>query len=217
MIAERMRRMRGRRARRTSPDSHVRAQGGLRRDRGAVLVEITLIAPLFIGMVLFIFEMGLLFRDSLTTDNASRQAARAASAQGRNPSADFYILRSAEHGLAAMGLESLEYVVVFKASGPGDTVPSQCRTASQQNLCNRYEPADFFASLEDSSGNDTGNFRCGSLDFRWCPSSREARASVGPDYVGVHVETRHRYLTNFFSGPTTLGSTTILRIEPDQR
>ncbi len=186
-------------------------------ERGAVLVELALITPLFFTMILFVFEVGLLFRDSLTTDNASRQAARAASTQGRDPEADFYILRSVEHGLAAMGLESLEYVVVFKASGPGDTVPNQCRTASQQNLCNHYEPADFFASLDDNLGNDAGNFRCGSLDHRWCPATREASASAGPDYIGVHVETTHSYLTNIFTGPAQLGSTTILRIEPDSR
>lgn len=210
---------------RTTSRSAARHSGGIGgrhagrndRDRGAVLVELALVAPLFIGLILFVFEMGLLFRDSLTTDNASRQAARAASTQGRGPEADFYILRAVEHGLSAMGLESLEYVIVFKASGPGDTVPNQCRTASQQNLCNRYVAADFFASLEDNLGNDTGNFRCGTLDYRWCPTTREASASVGPDYIGIHVETEHTFLTDMFGGQTQLGSTTILRIEPDQR
>lgn len=185
--------------------------------RGAVLVEMALVAPLFFGIIFFIFELGLLFRDSLTTDNASRVAARAASSQGRNPDADFFVLQAAAHGLSAIGLENLEYVVVFKASGPGDTLPPGCRTSSQQDLCNHYKPADIFASLDTVDGSDAGNFRCGSLDSGWCPATRETQASVGPDYIGVHIETRHRYVTDFFSGPTELGSTTVMRIEPDRR
>lgn len=188
-----------------------------RRDRGAALVEASLVTGLFLVLVFFIFEMGFLFRDSLTTGNASREAARAASTLGRSPDTDFYTIRTAEHGLEAMGLQSLDVLVVFKASGPGDTVPGACLSASVIGVCNRYTPADFFAEKEDTSGNPTGNFGCGTLDYYWCPTTRETRASVGPDYVGIYIRTKHNYLTGMFGAQTDLESTTILRIEPDQR
>ncbi len=186
-------------------------------ERGAVLVEIALVTPAFLLLIFGIFELGFLFRDSLTTENASREAARSASTKGRAPEADFFIIRSAENGLAAMDLQSLEYLVVFKATGPGDEVPDSCRTASQSGLCNRYTAADFFASLDDLNGNDTGNFRCGSLDSSWCATDRETQASTGLDYIGVHVETNHGFLTGAFGSTTSLGATTVLQIEPDRR
>lgn len=184
-------------------------------ERGAALLEAALVTPIFLMIVFGIMEMGLLFRDSLTTENASREGARAASTRGNRADADYFVLRTVEHGLEAMGLERLQYVTVFKATGPGDTMPASCATASQANLCNRYTAADFFAELDDAAGNDTGNFRCGSLDSAWCPTSRETSLSAGTDFLGVHVQTRHDFITGFFSGGNDLGETTILRLEPD--
>ena len=175
-----------------------------------------MITPVFLLVVFSIFEMGLLFRDSLTTDNASREGARAASTRGDRDDADYYILRTIEHGLEAMGLERLQVVVVFEATGPDDTVPASCLTASQPGLCNRYTAADFFAELDTAAGVDTGNFRCGTRDSAWCPTTRETSLSAGTDFIGVHVETRHDFITGFFSGSNDLGETTILRLEPDE-
>lgn len=190
-----------------------RAEGS---ERGAALIEAALITPIFLLVIFSIFEMGLLFRDSLTTDSASREGARAASTRGDRGDADYYIIRTIEHGLEAMGLERLQYVVVFKATGPNDTVPAACRVASQTDLCNRYTAADFFAELDTAAGADTGNFRCGSRDSAWCPTTRETSLSAGTDFIGIHVETRHEFITGFFSGGNDLGETTILRLEPDE-
>ncbi len=190
---------------------------GGRRQRGATLVEASIVSMLFLMVIFFIFEMGLLFRASLTTSNASREAARAASTKGRDADADYYTIRITEHGLQAIGLRSLDMLVIFKASGPDDTVPGACLSGSQTGLCNRYTAADFFAEIEDAAGNPTGNFGCGTLDAAWCPTSREAQASVGPDYVGIYVQTSHSYLTGLFGTQTDLDATTILRIEPDSR
>ncbi len=187
-----------------------------RSERGAALLEAALVTPVFILIVFGILEIGLLFRDSLTTDNASREGARAASTRGNESDADYYVLRTIEHGLEAMGLERLEYVVIFRATGPGATLPGACATASQGGLCNRYTAADFFAELDDSSGNDTGNFRCGTLDSSWCPTTRETSLSAGTDFIGIHVQTRHDFVTGMFSGGNDLGETTILRLEPDE-
>lgn len=184
-------------------------------ERGAALLEAALVTPIFLLVVFGVMELGLLFRDSLTTDNASREGARAASTRGNQADADYYILRTVEHGLEAIGLERLQYVVVFNASGPGDAMPAACATASQAGVCNRYTAADFFAELDDAFGNDTGNFRCGTLDSSWCATTRETSLAAGPDFVGIHVQTRHDFVTGMFSGGNDLGETTILRLEPE--
>ena len=172
--------------------------------------------PIFLLVIFTIFEMGLLFRDSLTTDNASREGARAASTRGNAADADYFIIRTVEHGLEAMGLQRLQYVVVFKATGPDSVMPPGCAVSSQAGICNRYTAADFFAELDDSFGNDTGNFRCGTLDSSWCPTTRETSLSAGTDFIGIHVATRHNYISGLFSGGTDLGETTILRLEPEE-
>lgn len=180
------------------------------------MIEAAIVIPVFVLIVFFILELGLLFRDSLTTDNASREGARAASTRGNEADADYFVLRTVEHGLEAMGLQRLDYVVVFEATGPDDTVPGSCRTASQAGLCNRYTAADFFAEIDDALGNDTGNFRCGSLDSAWCPTTRETSLAAGTDFVGIHVQTSHSFITGIFGSGQSLGETTILRLEPDE-
>jgi hypothetical protein len=195
-----------------------RARSRRESERGSALVEAAFITPIFFSLIFGILEFGLLFRNELTTNNAAQQGARAASVGGRSPDADYLILRSVDHGLSAMGLETLDYVVVFKATGPDTPVPAACLTASQSNLCNRYTAADFYKEIDDpGTGADTGNFRCGvaSVDRFWCPSSRVSDLASA-DYVGVHIQTRHRFITGLFGDGRILSDTTIIRLEPDE-
>jgi hypothetical protein len=195
-------------------------------ERGAALIEAALITPIFFSLIFGILEFGLLFRNSLTTHNAGHEGARSASVSGRSPDADYLILRSVEHGLAAMGLQTLDYVIVFKASGPNATVPTACLTASQTYnpatpaapACNRYTAADFFKEIKDPvTGVDSGNFHCGAraVDRYWCPTVRVTNLATGPDYVGVAIETRHQFITGLFGAGRLLHETTIIRLEPD--
>ena len=192
-------------------------------ERGAALVEAAFVTPVFFALIFGIFEFGLLFRNNLTTNNAAQQGARAASVSGQRPDADYLVLRSIEHGLSAMDLDQLEYVVVFRADGPDDTVPTACLTASvtytggSSDGCNRYVAADFAKEIDDSSGNDTGNFRCSStaVDRFWCPAWRETSISAGVEYVGIHIQTRHQFITGIFGDGKDLSETVILRLEPE--
>lgn len=196
-----------------------------RRERGAAIVEAAIITPLFFTLIFGILEFGLLFRNSLTTSNASHEGARSASVSGRAGEADYLILRSIEHGMQAMGLQNLDVVVVFKAAGPNATVPTACLTASQTYTpanpaapaCNRYTAADFYKALNNADGSDAGNFKCSAnaVDRFWCPTARVTDLTNGPDYLGVYVQTQHRFITGLFGGGKTLKQTTVLRLEPD--
>ncbi len=200
-------------------------RGDRRGERGAAFLEAAIITPLFFTLIFGIFEFGLLFRDSLTTTNAGKQGARSASVSGQRPDADYLILRSIEHGLQAMGTDELELIVVFRASGPDDVVPPSCLVSSQLDAgpgtlaCNRYTPAHLALDIDDSAGDDVGNFRCSTtaVDRYWCPADRETSISGGVEYVGVYVETSHSYITGLFGGGTTLTETTILRLEPESQ
>ncbi len=184
-------------------------------ERGAALIEAAIITPLFVMLIFAIFELGLVFRNSLTVQNAVQEGVRAASIQGNRSDADFAILRSIEHGIQAAGTNEIEYVIVFKAAGPGEAIPNSCHNASRPKVCNRYSARHFTALLDDAAGNDTGNFRCGNLDSAWCPTDRVASLSAGVDYIGVHIVFNHYYLTGMFGNATKLTSTAILPVEPD--
>ncbi len=176
-----------------APERHRR--GG---ERGSTLTEAAFVTFPFFLLIFGVMEMGFLFRNYLTVSNTAAQAARAASVYGADRDADFQILRSADHGIGAMGLDDLEFVVVWRASGPSDTVPDACKTASQGPVtadpvdavqydptvhqCNRYVPADFAKPYKldtDSDGipdTETDFFGCTSssdnIDRAWCPMSR---------------------------------------------
>ncbi|MGF1598103.1 MAG: TadE/TadG family type IV pilus assembly protein [Acidimicrobiales bacterium] len=197
---------------------------GRRHERGAALIEAAFVTPVFFLLLFGIFEFGLLFRNSLTTNNAAQQGARAASVGGRAPDTDYLVLRSIEHGVSAMGLQELEVVVVFRAQSPDDAVPPACLTNSvaatspTSVACNRYTASDFFLEIEDpATGVATGNWQCGAsaVDRFWCPSGRATSLSTGTDYLGVYVETDHSFITGLFGGGRQLSETRIVRLEPD--
>lgn len=198
-----------------------------RRDgeRGSAIIEAAFVAPVFFLLIFAIFEFGFMLRNYLTLANATTDAARTASVMGDNLDADFQIIRSLEHALQPVGLEALDFVVIYEASGPNDTVPTACLTAPQGPTgaikCNRYTAADFFLPYVDPvTSLETDNFRCVSatlsIDRYWCPTTRETSISGSPDYVGVYMEINHDYLTGFIGDTRTLANNKIVRIEPER-
>jgi hypothetical protein len=58
------------------------------------------------------------------------------------------------------------------------------------------------------------------VDWGWCPLVRidsiSGNGGAGTDYVGVYAQARHQYLTGFCQNQSTLSSTKIIRIEPEE-
>lgn len=188
-------------------------------ERGAALVEAAFVAPVFFLMLFAVFEFGFLFRNSLTTTNASREGARAASVHGAGPQTDFLVLQTIKHGIAAQGTDDIEYVVIYRLESPDDPMPDICHTRSDDDEdCNRYVASDLDLAYYDTNGDKTDTFGCVanvSIDRYWCPITREDSMSGPPDLVGVYVKTRHTYMTGFIGESTTLEETTVIRIEPE--
>ncbi len=159
-----------------------------RTERGTTLTEAAFVTLPFFLIIFGILEMGFLFRNYLTISNTAAEAGRAASVYGSNVDADFQILRAAEHGVAAMGVEQLDYLVVWRATGPDDQVPDACRpdqggstrfhpdrgrsidpaddepvgSGETNRECNIYLPGDFSLNYLDpaSPGTKTTHFGC---------------------------------------------------------
>lgn len=205
-----------------SLDSSLPAWRRRRGERGSAIIEAAFVTPVFLLLLFGILEYGLLFRDNLTTTNASQEAARAASIGGRSLEADYITLETLEHGIAAMGLEGLNYAVIFNATVLDGEIPDghACHTQSVADVCNRYLPGDFAYELTDAGGNVTGYFRCttsgDNLDGAWCPLDRRSGLGDDSDLIGVYVNTTHDYITGFFGESQILDATTVIRVEPDE-
>lgn len=198
-----------------------RAQG----DRGAALVEAALITPVFALLLFGIIEYGLTFRDYLTVANASRDGARAASAFGDDTYADYNVLQVIKQSTKGFRPNEIQRVIIFDAGGVGGSVLNSshpaypCLNAAQgiTNICNVYVAADLSRPRSDF-GCQTGR----NLDRYWCPAAlngqdgREVRASVGPDYIGVYVQTRHNFITGIFGSGLNLNDELVMRIEPQE-
>ncbi len=182
-----------------------------RNSRGAVLVEAAIVAPLFFVMVFGVLEYGMAFYARLTVQNMSLNGARTASAAGDDLNADFRILREVNDSRTTLSTGSITHVIVYKASGPNDSVPTGCLAASSSGVCNRYTGSDLVGLDED-------DFKCddsSDLDRAWCPHTRSVvLASPGPDYIGIYVRATHDPITGFFGDEFVFTTDTVMRLEP---
>ena len=183
------------------------------------MVEAAFVAPVFFMLIFGVIEFGFLFKDKLTTDNASRVGGRAASVAGAGDESDFLVLQSVGHGLNSMNRAQVSKVIVYRAATPQDPVPASCLSSGSQS-----GPGDFYdsAALDqlfyetDGSANDYFGCVSGtSADRFWCPNTRDdSLTGSPPDYIGVYVETEHAFITGLFGDGVTLTQTAVNRIEP---
>jgi hypothetical protein len=182
------------------------------RESGSATVEAALVTPVVFLLIFGIIEFGWALHDKVTVASVGYAAARVASTQGSDSLADYQTLRAVAKVAAALPPSRIDYIVVFKASGPTDAVPSVCTTGtSQDGVCNVYLAADLDAP--------STAFGCGTnaKDRFWCPSTRkvaELQSSGGPpDHVGVWVKARHDSIAAVFGSGHTFTDSVVLRIE----
>ncbi len=179
-----------------------------RGDKGASLVEASILLPMLILLVVGLSEIGFLVIDYLTVTNAAREGARtgAAAADYVDPlsgiDADDLILESVEEAACNLKFGELTEVSIYLTDGNGDPVFGSV---------NVYEPSGSLAC-----GNSANALSCVN-GCPWAPASRD-REPPGFDVLGVEVVFEHGDVTGFFPFPTiTWGDTAIMQIEPDTR
>jgi len=190
--------------RRSSPHSAT-------RQRGAALVEFSLILVPLVLILVGTVELGLAWRDTLTLDQASRSGARVAASLANNPASDREALRALVSVLGPQDLDQIEYVVLYEVGSDG-AMPSGCDAASSAQ-CNRYPQA----ALADLDNDMRWECSASSHDGNWCPTDREPELTSPVD-MGVRIESRRPWVTGMLPGDgITIGSTTIMRLNPLHR
>lgn len=204
----------------TTRENAKRKNPGKPGERGASLVEVALVTPIFIVVVMAMFELSFMTHNYVKATGAASASSRAVTVAGASPPADFLAIRALEDGLSSFAPEDIELVVIYKADGADASVPVGCLSnpIPAGLECNSYTASDFFLSYTDAAGVPTGHWGCGptARDDDWCPIGRQSGLSDpgGPDHVGVFLRIRQENVTGFFDWDRTLEVNRVSRIEP---
>ena len=180
-------------------------------ERGAAMVELAFILPLFVLLIFGLIEFGLMFRERLTIASATSSAARTGATLGTEESADWRILQALEAGLYdQVDTSVLISVEIFKANpttgakaGPVD------RYVYNPSLGCKWDPCPDPASPPIVNGNPA----------TYPPSSRDTTldpSGGGLDVLGIEVRYQHTTATNLIPFLNrTLSERALVRLEPD--
>ena len=160
----------------------------MHRERGAVMVEMAIVVPVFILLLFGMLEFGLAFKDKLAMGHAVSQATRDAAVRGNEDTADKEILDAFEAGLAAAtSIDAVQYVDIFKANADGSP-----------RIWDRYEPDGSPCGWtpcpdpEDPTGPVYGN----PADYPPCGRDTALDPNDGVDTIGVRVTYNHTWSTS---------------------
>jgi Flp pilus assembly protein TadG len=187
----------------------------MKSERGAVLVELALVAMVLATLVTGVFEIGMAWSDHQSLTQSSRSGARVGSQLGTSAQADNQVLRAVEAGLGDQ-IGDLTRIVIYQADTNGD-MPAACVSAapgySGGANCNVYGPADL--AVLDTTAQWGSGTACGPRDGNWCSVTERNDAQATASYLGVYVEIDRPFLTGLFGGGShTMTETTVMRIEP---
>ncbi|MFP3915227.1 MAG: TadE/TadG family type IV pilus assembly protein [Actinomycetota bacterium] len=165
-------------------------------------MEFSLVLPLLVALMVGIMELGMAFRDVLTTSSAVREGTRVLSALGNDPDADCTALIAAIDTLLLGGsIDQLQRVEIYRADSDGDQVPADTNTYTLTGT--DYKDCDDWATA-----------------IGWPSVGRNVIAGGSPplDIAGMRIIYRHDYVIGLppFSGGFTIDQTTISRLEPEE-
>lgn len=179
-------------------------------QRGAVMVETLIVAPLLLMLVLGGIEVGMIVKDLQTTVGAARSAARVVSSASDTRLADFDAIASLQASLHEIDPADIVSITIFKARPDGSMLPA-CAAGSINNNCNVYDGATFLAlTTADFPGSSCAP---GDPDDAWCPTDRESDLADDPDWIGVRVVIHHDSVAPFL-GDRTVSDVAVMRLEP---
>jgi Flp pilus assembly protein TadG len=188
-----------------------------RGEEGAALVELAICATLLITIAFGIVEFGNAWNRKLEVETAARAGARVGSSLGHDRSADQGLLQATVSVLNDIGLDNVDYVVVYNALGSDGKPLGTCASSppvAANGKCNVYTGAqlrnlgtlNFSSACTGSSGS--------AVDRWWCPTDRHHVQHDGTDWLGVYVQADYVTVTGLFKSPFYLSSRAVMRVEP---
>lgn len=178
------------------PNQRARKDG---RQRGAVLVEAALVAPIVMVLIFGIFEGGLFMLSYLSLEDVSRDSAREMSIHGTQTDAEQIVVDEIKSRLDVVNDGAVQKVIIYEATTVKDGPSAACLAAAPPG--NAVDGCSVYTATELSSGAVV----CG-----WCSTDR-----VGGELAGVYIEMDYKSVTSIFP-TTTIDSFSVLRTERGQ-
>jgi len=174
-------------------------------EDGATLVEAAIILPVLILIIVTIMELGLAFKDFLTTDFAAKEGVRVGALAGNDVDADCDIIQSVVDGYGATDFANLQGITIFQVSVSGSPVGGTSNTWTFPN-----NPGDDPSDCADWSQ---------SAPAAWPSTTRDVLVGGGADLdiLGITIDTRHDWITGVppWRGQMNIVRTAIQRLEPE--
>ena len=180
------------------------------RDRGAVMVEMAIVVPIFLLLVFGMLEFGLAFKNKLTMAHAANQATRRATVLGNDATADIEILQAFEEGLVgAASVDWIVYVDIFRGNDDGSKDVWDRYTYDADGVPCDWDPCPDPAIVDPVVYGSPDNYPPCARDISLDPSD-------GVDTIGVEVEYTHTWVTGVLGfSQETWHETAMGRMEPD--
>ncbi|MDZ7732529.1 MAG: TadE/TadG family type IV pilus assembly protein [Acidimicrobiia bacterium] len=185
-------------------------------DRGAVLVEFAIFAPVLVLLLIGLLEYGLAWSDSQQAAGALANGARVTSNLGPEVTADYQGLSAFEAELDDIDNTRIDRVVIYEADSAGGDIPESCKTSDDASVwdslnCNVYTGS----QIDSMTASDFTDEDCsGQPDQYWCPSERD-EDQLSADFVGMWVSITYEWKSGLFPGNgLTIEDRGVFRIEP---
>jgi hypothetical protein len=171
-------------------------------ERGATLVEAAIVLPLMLLIVISILELGVAFKDFLTTDFAAKEGARVGAIAGNDPEADCLIVQSIIEGYTATDIEKLDGIRIYQVNDAGDPT----------GLENSWQ-------FDNDPGDDPLDCDDWNVSEGWDSTTRDVALGSGAelDIIAIEIDTNHTWITSFppWRGQIDITRTAIQRLEPE--
>jgi len=205
-----------------------------RNERGAALVEMAIVIPIFLGLLFVIVELGLAFRSKLIVDDGVQSATRVGAAVGNGLDVDLYILEeliSEVGSLPNNGVGIISHVQVYKVNADGSPDTGELNTYFYTWTSSTTD-CDWTPCPKGTPGDVAGKpewdlYPDGYSGWNWNPNERGV--AVGAlDEIGVKAYFSHTFITGFLPVDDPLCDTpsgnptncwtedSIMRLEPLQ-
>lgn len=167
-------------------------------ERGAALVELSIVALILTSIAAGTLEIGLAWSDAQLVTQAARSGARVAAQVGDDPNADQYILDAVEAALGDLAGEPAQ-IKIYNAEAADGAMHVSCETASHpgNTRCSIYDESHFVTFAQGS----------------WNPSARDSTIAQGA-YIGIEITVDRPLATQFLgTGTMAISETAVMRIE----
>jgi hypothetical protein len=180
------------------------------------MVEFTLLLPLLLALAIGLLEFGMLFKDAIGINYASRTGARVGVTASKRDDADCHILKAISTTMRTMEYDRLVRIEIYRANNPDGTCGPNCL----RNTWIRAVPP----VLGDDCVSDLPGPNWYHPDpLTYPPNQRENRDNTQqgrvPDGLGIAVEYKHQFFFNYVPGAESIVNirdVTVMQIEPPE-